>query len=566
MSLPVTRALPKPPPERFAKVFQLLLDVNAHRSVGAVLRVAGGWVRDQFLQNDSHDIDIAIGAQAPGAVITGEVFAKHIAEFQKEKGLPTSTISVVRTNPERSKHIETAQMVVLDLPLEFCHLRADDYSTISRIPSTRPGTPREDALRRDYTVNSLFYNLHTQLVEDWTGTPEEPGAGFRDLQNRVLRCPLEPRETFVDDPLRLLRGIRFAGQLGFQLDQSVLRCVTEFGSELIPVIQQKISRERIGIEVEKMLGGRDPTRCMELLHDTAVLYTVMLVEYYYMLTSAEGKPVIGNGPTKAVLQPNKIVSLFPSILDEAFAELTPEQRERRLTAQSAVKFRSTTLLREVASVVLVPPGDARACCTIYSFIPQVLQATEPSFPTSLSLSRVEVERSRLTAILGHSLKLPFRIPIAVGKMLEVHALLDPVWDELMHQLKAGMTATVGAPREAIYLARKLLRKEDSSLFASVVAFLCIDRLGGTGGASWKELYAALSPLLTRDGTMESLLSANGQRLKGNQIGKDLGIANRFIGVFLDHQEKFLIHRPDATDSEIVEHLRQFRTADSEKKE
>jgi len=90
------------------------------------------------------------------------------------------------------------------LDLDFVNLRSEEYTEATRIPQMRFGTPLEDAERRDLTINSLFYNIHTDLIEDWTG------YGLSDLDQKIARTPLEPDTTFRDDPLRVLRVARFA--------------------------------------------------------------------------------------------------------------------------------------------------------------------------------------------------------------------------------------------------------------------------------------------------------------------------------------------------------------------
>lgn len=112
------------------------------------------------------------------------------------------------------------------------------------------GTPYEDAVRRDTTINSLFFNVHTRRVEDLTGT------GIADLQEGIVRTPLEALQTFTDDPLRVLRCIRFAARLGYSLDDGIWDCLDgEQGQHVRAALRDKVSRERVGIEVDKMLAG-----------------------------------------------------------------------------------------------------------------------------------------------------------------------------------------------------------------------------------------------------------------------------------------------------------------------
>ncbi|KAG5511709.1 hypothetical protein JKF63_07307 [Porcisia hertigi] len=280
------------------KVFAFLLSVVEESKLKATLRVAGGWVRDMLLGLHSNDIDIAIETHDTTKPVTGEVFAHRISEYQQAHGDRGHTVSVIRANPALSKHIETATVRVHEIPVEFCALRTDVYTEESRIPQVRPAVPWEDAQRRDFTINTLFYNLHTCMVEDYT-------TGLEDLQLRIIRCPLEPRTTFMDDPLRLLRGVRFVGQLGslnFALDESIVRCVDE---SLLEVLQQKVSRERVGKEFAKMMAAAHPERCIALLHDMRILQHILLASV--VMRQAPGKKQLSS----EIDHVDKLMDLFP---------------------------------------------------------------------------------------------------------------------------------------------------------------------------------------------------------------------------------------------------------------
>ncbi|KAK9804964.1 hypothetical protein WJX73_004680 [Symbiochloris irregularis] len=175
---------------------------------GTELRCAGGWVRDKLLGKESHDIDIALNN------MMGEDFAAHVNEHLTSRSEDLGKIAVFKRNPEQSKHLQTARMKVGSLELDLVNLRSETY-TDSRIPTQAFGTPEEDALRRDFTINSLFYNITTNEVEDWTGRGQE------DLQSGLIRTPLPASETFMDDPLRVLRAVRFAARFGFTLDEEL---------------------------------------------------------------------------------------------------------------------------------------------------------------------------------------------------------------------------------------------------------------------------------------------------------------------------------------------------------
>ena len=111
---------------------------------------------------------------------------------------------VIKANNEKSKNLETAVIKIEEQFIDLVNLRSEVYTDDSRIPAVKIGTPEEDALRRDLTLNSLFYNINTRQIEDFTN------SGLDDLTNKIARTPLQPLQTFTDDPLRILRVIRFA--------------------------------------------------------------------------------------------------------------------------------------------------------------------------------------------------------------------------------------------------------------------------------------------------------------------------------------------------------------------
>ncbi|EME78614.1 uncharacterized protein MYCFIDRAFT_143868 [Pseudocercospora fijiensis CIRAD86] len=250
------------------------------------LRFTGGWVRDKLLGVQSHDIDVAINK------MTGYQFGLRLKEYleipgnlekyglesiaanekQSQKAGATNKsktlggLHKIEANPEKSKHLETTTMRILGLDIDLVNLRKETYSDDSRNPQMEFGTPVEDALRRDATVNAMFYNINTEQIEDFTG------RGHEDMAKKLIRTPLEPYQTFKDDPLRVLRLIRFASRLEYTIDDETLQAM---GNEDIKhELRRKISRERVGTELEKALLGPHPHEAMRLVFSLGLYDTI----------------------------------------------------------------------------------------------------------------------------------------------------------------------------------------------------------------------------------------------------------------------------------------------------
>eukprot|EP00818_Percolomonas_sp_WS_P001257 CAMPEP_0117442086 /NCGR_PEP_ID=MMETSP0759-20121206/3969_1 /TAXON_ID=63605 /ORGANISM="Percolomonas cosmopolitus, Strain WS" /LENGTH=519 /DNA_ID=CAMNT_0005233961 /DNA_START=514 /DNA_END=2073 /DNA_ORIENTATION=- len=207
-------------------------------------RVAGGWCRDLLLGSDSLDIDIALDK------VDGEQYSHAIVDYQKKMGMETRSIGVIVENPEQSKHLKTATTHIFGVALDFVNLRSEEYTSNSRIPTVRYGTPEEDAHRRDLTINALFYNLRTRQVEDFVKT------GLSDLKHGIIRTPLPSHQTFLDDPLRVIRAVRMAARFHFLVSDEIMEAALQ--PEIHEALHSKISRERVGIELLKILKNGDP--------------------------------------------------------------------------------------------------------------------------------------------------------------------------------------------------------------------------------------------------------------------------------------------------------------------
>lgn len=208
-----------------------------------MLWLVGGAVRDQMLGlEDSNDLDIVLEGDAP-----------ELARFLHEKGVSS-------IGPVVYPRFGTALVRVAGANVELATARKESYGAQSRKPSVEPASLREDALRRDFTVNALLKNVHSGELFD------PLGGGLKDLENRVLRTPLEPLKTFQDDPLRILRAIRFRRQLGFEPAAGLLDAVRDSRERL-----RIISMERVRDELVKMLAIESADLCMADLMDLDVM-------------------------------------------------------------------------------------------------------------------------------------------------------------------------------------------------------------------------------------------------------------------------------------------------------
>jgi tRNA nucleotidyltransferase (CCA-adding enzyme) len=253
---------------------RFLLDCRKQCSPDLEIRFTGGWVRDKLLNVPSHDIDVAL------STMTGWQFAQILRKFiddgkatsyeeeatKLQLKAPLGSLHQIAANPEKSKHLETVTTRMFGFDVDLVNLRKEVYAEDSRNPQMEFGTAEEDALRRDATINALFYNLQTEQVEDFTG------KGLDDMQSKILRTPLAPYQTFKDDPLRTLRLIRFASRLDYDIEAESMKAMQD--ESIHDALRAKISRERVGIEVDKMLTGPDPYKAVKLIYDLDLHSTV----------------------------------------------------------------------------------------------------------------------------------------------------------------------------------------------------------------------------------------------------------------------------------------------------
>ncbi len=211
--------------------------------------VIGGFVRDYLLtRNTAKDIDIV-------AIGSGIELANKVASTLPGK----PQISVF-------KNFGTAMIKHGDLELEFVGARKESYHRDSRKPVVEDGSLEDDQKRRDFTINALAISINKRSF----GELLDPFNGIKDLENKIIRTPLEPGITYSDDPLRMMRAIRFATQLSFVIEQESLAAITE-NKERIKII----SNERIVDELHKIISSRKPSIGFALLHKTGLLDIIL---------------------------------------------------------------------------------------------------------------------------------------------------------------------------------------------------------------------------------------------------------------------------------------------------
>ena len=221
-------------------VFKIISAIAAERQVQAY--AIGGFVRDIFLNRPSKDIDIVV-------VGNGIDFAEAVAKKLNVK------LAVF-------KSFGTAMLRYQDVEVEFVGARKESYRAQSRKPIVENGTLEDDQQRRDFTINALAIALHA----DSFGELIDPFGGILDLEHKLIRTPLNPEETFSDDPLRMMRAIRFASQLNFTIDEAAVEAI-KLNKERIHIVSQ----ERITDELNKIILSPLPSIGFNYLMDTGLL-------------------------------------------------------------------------------------------------------------------------------------------------------------------------------------------------------------------------------------------------------------------------------------------------------
>lgn len=228
------------------EVFSLLSKIAQEKNIPTYL--VGGYVRDKLLNRPSVDIDIVcLGS----GIELAQLFSATIPR---------------RPNVTVYKRFGTAMVQYKNLELEFVGARKESYSPDSRKPSVEEGTLEDDQNRRDFTINALALSLNPL---DY-GTLIDPFGGKAHLNQKLIKTPLDPHKTFEDDPLRMMRAIRFSSQLGFEIHPDTFKAIQGMAHRI-----EIVSKERISIELNKIILSASPSAGFQLLYESGLLKEIL---------------------------------------------------------------------------------------------------------------------------------------------------------------------------------------------------------------------------------------------------------------------------------------------------
>ena len=218
---------------------------KAAKALGVETYLIGGFVRDKLLGRDTKDADF---------VCVGDAIA--LAKETAKQFTPVPQVDYF-------KNFGTAHCKVDDdFDIEFVGARKESYHIDSRKPEVEPGTIEDDQNRRDFTINALAISLNKENY----GQLIDPFNGVKDLEDKIIRTPLAPAQTFSDDPLRMMRGIRFATQLGFTIEERTWQGIIDNAHRI-----KIISQERITDELNKIVAAPKPSVGFDLLYKSGLL-------------------------------------------------------------------------------------------------------------------------------------------------------------------------------------------------------------------------------------------------------------------------------------------------------
>lgn len=527
------------------------------------VRIAGGWVRDKIMKQASHDVDIALDSMSGhqfAILVQQYLIYKQDLEKQSEAQEQTRTqtdgrkskskkprIAVIAANPSQSKHLETATITILGIDCDFVHLRGGEtYTSDSRIPTLKSNaTALDDALRRDFTVNSLFYNLRRRHVEDWTG------RGVQDLlKDKLLVTPLDARITFNDDPLRVLRAIRFAVRYDLKLSDEIVHAA--MSPEVHHSLHVKVSRERVGKELEGMLSGKNarPNVALKLMTELKLIGCVfefpgamtfkgsMLGNDYGLIENNEDKKLARE---KSWLEATELLRYCSPVL--ASFENEHEGFDLRIfylsifllplrnlvcTDAKGKEFQLPTCI--IRDSIKYSNKDTNSVTTLLRHIDEmrsILRAFDPS--NGSGFSRLE------SGLLIRNLKDLWVTVLAVATTAEIRASIGTDSDTDMNMNVDEMSSEYDKDKNAKQIATWV---EKAKCYQRTVQESNLD-------GCWK-----IRPLLDGKAILKSLDLPRGP----------------IIGIYLQEQVKWMLMNPKGTKDACELHLKAAREAELEKVE
>ena len=268
------------------ELFILKKIAHAAQELGVETYLIGGFVRDKIIARDTKDADIVcVGDGIELAKAVSKRF-KPEPKFSYFKNFGTAHLRI-----ESSKHKDASKAPSPEgegvggeaFDLEFVGARKESYRYHSRKPEVISGTLKDDQDRRDFTINALAISLN----EKDYGTLIDPFNGVTDIKKKIIRTPLDPLQTFSDDPLRMMRAIRFASQLGFTIEERTFQAIKDDADRITIVSQERITDELI-----KIIDSAKPSVGFDLLYQSGLLHIIFpqMVD----LAGAEYKDGIGH--------------------------------------------------------------------------------------------------------------------------------------------------------------------------------------------------------------------------------------------------------------------------------
>ncbi|TMI63519.1 MAG: HD domain-containing protein [Bacteroidetes bacterium] len=270
------------------ELFILKKIAHSAGELGLPCYLIGGFVRDKIIGRQTKDADIVCVGDA---IELANRVAKHFNPMPQVNFFKTYGTAHIKL--DFSKHSDSSKAPsplgegvggeAEAFDIEFVGARKESYAYHSRNPEVKPGTLEDDQLRRDFTINALAISLN----KDDYGKLVDPFDGINDLNNKIIRTPLDPAQTFIDDPLRMMRAIRFASQLGFTIEEKTWQGIKD-NVERIKIITQ----ERITDELNKIVLSKKPSVGFDLLYQSGLLHII----FYQMvdLAGAEYKDGMGH--------------------------------------------------------------------------------------------------------------------------------------------------------------------------------------------------------------------------------------------------------------------------------